>query len=84
MNKTPINASVPGFANCATIDPELFFQENTEQTTLFLRDICATCQILVQCEMVSLTHDYYGFWAGMTREERTRIRRNPKRAGRKT
>jgi len=68
-------------ANCATTDPDLFFDE--EAIRLWrLRDICAACPVLAQCKATQAVieanmaaTDIFGFVGGQSSLERKTERR---------
>jgi phosphoribosyl-AMP cyclohydrolase len=43
-----------------------------------LRRICRDCDILNDCATYSIEHELYGFWAGMTEDERVLVRNGKK------
>jgi len=68
-------------ANCATTDPDLFFDE--EAIRLWrLREVCAACPVLAQCKATQAVieadmadTDIFGFVAGQAARERKAERR---------
>lgn len=64
-------------ANCVGIDTELFFTEHVydKNDTYFLKKVCNACEIKQICRDYALTHDVDGFWAGTTKHERKKIRK---------
>jgi len=70
----PLTGSEP----CSEIDPEMFFIEQAEtlmQALPFLRQLCHGCPILDECREHAVLHEEYGFWGGLTVEERRQERR---------
>jgi len=73
-----------GTENCAGMDVNAFFddnrktrwQETTERRELI--ELCMTCNKLAECAEYSLKHELYGFWAGMTQDERVEYRKKNK------
>lgn len=53
-------------AACAQISPDLWFpEERDEVTSRDAKRICATCDVLAQCEEYAVrTHQRHGIWAG--------------------
>lgn len=71
----PLTGSEP----CSEIDPELFFIEDREHLDgmkPFLRQLCHGCPILDECHEHAIRHEEYGFWGGLTAQERKRERRS--------
>jgi WhiB family redox-sensing transcriptional regulator len=71
-------------ASCLGLDTELFYEHRTgllEQGLSFdhLRRICMDCPIQKECLQVAVAHEPYGFWGGLSDEER-----NHMYAGKKT
>jgi len=63
---------------CLGIDPELFYLEQNMQAASMhrqLKPICDSCPLLEQCREHALKHELYGYWAGMTANERQELRR---------
>lgn len=70
----PLTGSEP----CSEIDPELFFIEQAEtlmQVKPFLRQLCHGCPILDECHEHAIRHEEFGFWGGLTVDERRQERR---------
>lgn len=63
-------------AACEGIDTETFFDgaENAA-TRSELRKMCASCPLFTQCREWGLKHEVYGFWGGLSAEERKGERR---------
>lgn len=75
MFMLPLTGSEP----CSEIDPELFFIEHAEPLEAikpFLRQLCHGCPILDGCREHAIRHEEYGFWGGLTVQERKRERRS--------
>lgn len=64
-------------ANCKNMDTELFFTEGTgSQYDPFIREVCAECPVIEECLWyANEMHADYGFFGGMSPEERRRWRR---------
>ena len=65
-------------ASCLGLDTELFYDHRTgllEQGLSYhhLRRICATCPIQRDCLEIAVAHEPYGFWGGLSEEERRHI-----------
>jgi WhiB family transcriptional regulator, redox-sensing transcriptional regulator len=74
-----------GFANCTTADAEVFFPEvagNREpqwarRNVQAAREICAPCQVKLECLAFALAGRDRGIWAGTTEEQREASRALP-------
>lgn len=67
-----------GFEPCATTDPELFFTDPMRETRPIretIRFICSTCSLLAECREWGVRHEEYGWWGGLSGEERRVVRR---------
>lgn len=67
-----------GWEPCATTDPELFFTDPMRETNEIresIRFICSTCPLLVECREWGVKHEEYGWWGGLSGEERRMVRR---------
>jgi WhiB family redox-sensing transcriptional regulator len=65
-------------ASCLGLDTELFYEHRTgllEQglTVHHLRRICVSCPIQRDCLQIAVAHEPYGFWGGMSEDERKHI-----------
>jgi WhiB family redox-sensing transcriptional regulator len=62
---------------CAGIDVEVFFtEEKGNYTSLdFIKKMCNTCSVRVECFDYAIENLVHGVWAGTTKEERDRYRR---------
>lgn len=64
-------------ASCAGIAVDLFYPEDGQpEYVQHLRRVCAECPILAECFDWALHKEIYGFWAGTTKAERKRIRKD--------
>lgn len=61
-------------AACADADPDVFFPRDG-QSTLPAKRICAFCPEKLPCLTWALQHENQGVWAGLTPDERYRLRR---------
>lgn len=62
-------------ANCAGVDPDLFFPERGESTRE-AKEVCRGCVVRLDCLEFALTNsEKFGIWGGMSERERRRIRR---------
>ncbi len=64
-------------AACKGVLTDLFFMENAAESQLItptLRRMCRDCPILSECREYSVVHENNGFWGGMTKDERQRLR----------
>ena len=61
---------------CAGIDVEIFFtEEKGNYTNLdFIKRMCNTCPVRVECFDYAIENLVHGIWAGTTMEERNRHR----------
>lgn len=72
MNKTNSDFDYKS-ALCAQTDPELFFPETWQNSTVIAnaKAICNNCPVRLECLQEALTKDYNdGIWGGMTPAER--------------
>jgi WhiB family transcriptional regulator, redox-sensing transcriptional regulator len=62
---------------CAGIDTEIFFtEEKGNYTNLdFIKRMCDTCPVRVECFDYAVEHLVHGIWAGTSKEERDKYRR---------
>lgn len=65
-------ASPPPVQPACSVDPELFFDG---RYTAFARALCARCPLGEPCLAYALAVTVDGVWAGTTRAERVRLRR---------
>lgn len=62
-------------ANCAGVDPELFFPDRGASTRE-AKAVCAACSVRDECLEDALTNsEKYGIWGGKSERERRRLRR---------
>lgn len=71
--------------NCATVDPELFFPQETEYINGSIRyvyknlaaakKVCEPCPLKMQCLEFALKNGEFGIWGGTTEEQRRNLRR---------
>jgi hypothetical protein len=61
---------------CVGIDVEVFFtEERGNYANLdYVKKICKTCSVQVECYDYAMEHLVHGIWAGTTMEERNRYR----------
>ena len=74
MFALPLTGAEP----CSQVDPEIFYEEVGAfalQLEPTLKEICSGCPILSECREYAIKHEKYGFWGGMTVQERHRERR---------
>jgi hypothetical protein len=62
-------------ASCRGIDTDLFYEHKTglEERGLtmnHLRRICMACPIQRDCLTIGVAHEQFGFWGGLSEEER--------------
>lgn len=71
-------------ANCAGTDPRLFYPEFMEDggsqrqaTDLYTdaRQVCAGCQVKVECLEWGMTEIHFGLFGGLTPKERRALKR---------
>ncbi len=69
-----------------TNDPDLFFPERHQGNRgaiIEIRAACATCPIVAQCAEYGIKHEpEFGFWGGLSVEQREEIRGYRKRVNR--
>jgi len=62
-------------AECAGVDPELFFPERGEDTSV-AKAICAVCPVIDECLTHAIANDEtYGIWGGKSERERRAMQR---------
>jgi WhiB family redox-sensing transcriptional regulator len=61
---------------CAGIDVEIFFtEEKGNYTNLdFIKKMCNTCPVRVECFEYAIENLVHGVWAGTTKDERDKYR----------
>lgn len=77
----PIN--VPkwdGSELCTQVPHELFFEYETRtksgrEDVQDLKKLCSNCPRLNECAEYAIKHELYGFWGGMTEQERIAYRK---------
>jgi WhiB family redox-sensing transcriptional regulator len=65
-------------ASCLGLDTELFYEHRTglmEQglSIHHLRRICISCPIQRDCLQIAVAHEPFGFWGGLSEDERRHI-----------
>lgn len=66
-------------ASCKGLDTEIFYLMRTDLFQLegiqynHLRRICFECPIMKECLQIGTSLERYGFWGGLSEEERTAI-----------
>lgn len=71
------------FALCAQTDPDIFFPEKGGSTTP-ATTVCSACPVQGQCLEYAISHDIrHGIWGGMSDNDRRRIARERRQAGRR-
>jgi WhiB family redox-sensing transcriptional regulator len=69
---------------CSQVTPELFFDVPLTRSAAnrldreYLRKICGGCPRLMECRTYAIKHELYGFWGGMTEQERSDYRKKNK------
>lgn len=68
-------------ANCKGIDPEVFYKQQSELlqeglSFMTLRRICFACPIWRECLQIGVRYEQYGFWGGLSEEERRQVYAN--------
>lgn len=64
---------------CAQIPHELYYEQSTRtrdgrEEIEHLRRVCDNCPRLLECREYSIKHELYGFWGGMTEQDRINFR----------
>jgi hypothetical protein len=61
---------------CNGIDVEVFFTEEKGHYPAldYIKKICNTCPVRVECSNYAIKHLVHGIWAGTTKKERDRYR----------
>lgn len=70
---------------CTSVDPELFFPEDTGDRAAFLvaKAVCDTCKNTEKCLSYAVADpSIEGIWAGTTKRMRDRIRARTRKASR--
>lgn len=75
-----------GSQNCFGLDIDFFYQEEGDTDRKIgtkgihdtLRRICSTCPFLDECREYAIYHEGYGFWGGMSENQRRNYRREHK------
>ncbi|MCL4433358.1 MAG: WhiB family transcriptional regulator [Actinobacteria bacterium] len=63
-------------ANCAGVDPDLFFPERGASTRE-AKAVCRGCIVREDCLEYAICHsEKFGIWGGLSERERRRIRRS--------
>lgn len=63
---------------CAGVGAHVFFPEDWEEaatTHPLMRATCAGCVFLEECREWAILHEEYGWWGGLSRMQRKRIRK---------
>lgn len=91
-NGRHLNIQLPEFlsegeAACSTVDPEIFFPQGVDYTTLNgpvvavytnlkqAKAICESCDLRARCLEYALKNDDIGIWGGLTESQRKNLRR---------
>jgi WhiB family redox-sensing transcriptional regulator len=62
-------------ANCAGVDPDLFFPERGASTRE-AKAVCRACVVRQEClEYALVNGEKFGIWGGLSERERRRLRR---------
>lgn len=62
-------------ANCAGLDPDLFFPADGESAAA-AKAVCRGCVVRVECLSFAVAHgERHGVWGGLTPRERRPLRR---------
>lgn len=61
--------------NCVGMDLKLFFPEAGKRAGSEAREACENCDVRTACLEWALKYEEYGFWAGTSREQRGRLRK---------
>ena len=75
-------------ANCKGLDTNLFFTPMADLLEMglsyrTLRRICFSCPIWKECLQVAIQEEPYGFWGGLSEEERRHLYNNTQPRGMK-
>ncbi|MBO0893173.1 MAG: WhiB family transcriptional regulator [Acidimicrobiales bacterium] len=63
-------------ANCAGVDPELFFPQRGASTRE-AKSVCRACMVREDCLEYALSNgEKFGIWGGLSERERRRVRRH--------
>ena len=62
-------------ANCKDMDTELFFPDNGQTISKFVREVCQSCDVRTECLNYALRHGLTdGMWGGYSPRERRGMR----------
>jgi WhiB family redox-sensing transcriptional regulator len=62
-------------ARCTEVDPEIFFPERGGSSKS-ARQVCARCEVRLQCLEYALNNkEQFGIWGGTSERERRRLRK---------
>lgn len=63
-------------APCAEIGHDIFYPESPleEREKLEIRKLCLSCKWMDRCADHGIKHEIYGYWGGLSPEERHQIR----------
>jgi hypothetical protein len=68
-----------GTQQCASIGTSLFYPDNPSNVTVMEKQIihqtCYSCRIQSQCLEWGLRHEEYGYWGGLSPNQRRELRR---------
>jgi WhiB family redox-sensing transcriptional regulator len=65
-----------GRANCAGVDPDLFFPQRGASTRE-AKAVCGGCVVREECLEYALSNgEKFGIWGGLSERERRRVRRH--------
>lgn len=69
-----------GTEPCVTSGADFFdYKETTGRKTkenvLWLKQFCDSCPMQLECATYAIKHEEYGFWGGMTEEQRKEFRK---------
>ncbi len=65
-------------ANCAGVDPELFFPSRGDTPTLrAAKQVCRACDVQAECLAYALNNgEHFGVWGGLSEKQRRAVRRS--------
>lgn len=77
LNQNIYNFTWHEKALCKDAPVDVFFPTNyTESSLAPAKQLCAQCEVKVECLQDAITHNVYGIWAGTTEQQRRNIVNN--------
>lgn len=85
ISRPAVSSDWQEFANCRTVDPELFFPTGTGGTITNAianaKKVCASCLVRTEClDWAVATGQYNGVWGGLDEKERDGLYETPEQS----